>query len=64
MLAESDEIAAQICSWGVWYVPRSGFIHEWQRYALQGRRTRRQDKLSIDALGELTLHACLIASVA
>ena len=48
----------------VWYVPRSGFIHEWQRDALQGGRTRRHDKFSTDALCELALYARLFASVA
>ena len=42
-------------------VPRSGFEHEWQRDALQGRSTRSQDKLSVDALRELALHAGLFA---
>ena len=42
-------------------VPRSGFEHEGQRDALQGRRTRREDKLSVDALRELALHARLFA---
>ena len=42
-------------------VPRSGFEHEGQRDALQGRPTRCEDKLSVDALRELALHARLIA---
>jgi hypothetical protein len=48
----------------VWYVPRSGFINEWQRDALQGGRTRRHDELSTDALSELAVHARLIPIVA
>ena len=47
-----------------WYVPRSGFVHEWQRNTLQGGRTRRHDKLSIDALRELALHTRLFARAA
>ena len=48
----------------VWYVPRSGFIHEWKRETLQGGRTRRHDKLSTNALCELVLYACLFTRVA
>lgn len=42
-------------------LPRSGFEHERKRDALQGRPTRREDKLPTDALRELALHACLFA---
>jgi hypothetical protein len=62
VLAKSDEDACFMG--GVWYVPRSGFIHEWQRNALQGGRTRSHDNLSIDTLCELALHARLLAGLA
>ena len=41
----------------------AGFVHEWQRDALQGGSTLCHAKLSVDALRELALHARLFASV-
>ena len=65
VLAESDEIPGVPLPLQLHVnVPRSGFIHEWQRDALQGGRTGCHDELSIDALCELALHARLFTSVA